>query len=191
MKHEEVLETLHDCGALLDGHFQLRSGLHSDQFFQCANLLRYPRVASRLCEALVAMLPAELRTAGAADCVISPALGGILVGHEIARALDLPHIFAEKQDGKLEMRRFSIQPGSRFIIAEDVITRGGRVQETLDIVRGAGASVVSILLLVDRSGGSVTFDVPQYSLLEMSPAVYAPDDCPLCSREQPLVHPGS
>ena len=191
MNDQQVLATLLECKALLEGHFELRSGLHSNQFFQCANLLRYPRVASQLCEDLVTRLPDEVRAEGVADCVISPAIGGILVGHEVARALDLPHVFAEKQDDKLLMRRFSIEAGARYLVAEDVITRGGRVQETVDIVRQAGADVVGILLLVDRSGGSVTFDVPRYSLLEISPIVYEPDDCPLCESGEALVHPGS
>jgi orotate phosphoribosyltransferase len=183
-----ILEKLRTCDALLDGHFELRSGLHSNQFFQCANLLRYPRVAGSLCEELVSIVPEEHR---AADMVVSPALGGILVGHEIARVLDLPHVFVEKQDGKLVMRRFAIEPGARYIVAEDVITRGGRVQETVDIVRGAGAEVVSILLLVDRSGGEASFDVPRYSLLQMAPVVHEPEACPMCAGGEPLVHPGS
>ena len=134
MSPEEVLSIFKDSHALLDGHFVLRSGLHSRQFFQCAMLLQHPRLAERVCAALAAKL-------GHIDCdtVISPALGGIVVGHEVGRALGKRHIFAEKDDGRLVLRRgFQIAPGERFIVAEDVVTRGGRVQETVDIVHAHG-----------------------------------------------------
>ena len=126
MTEEEVLSVLRETGALLRGHFELRSGLHSPEFFQCANLLRYPRKAESLCSALAAMVPAA--AAAEAATVVSPALGGILVGHEVARALDKKCIFAEKKDGALVMRRFSLEPGEPCIVDEDVITRGGRVE---------------------------------------------------------------
>jgi orotate phosphoribosyltransferase len=187
MSERDVLDVLRSCGALLDGHFALRSGLHSDRFFQCANVLRYPRTAGRLCAALAAKLP----DAADADAVISPALGGILVGHELGRALDVPAIFAEKEDGKLALRRFAIAPGTRFIIAEDVITRGGRVEEVIEIVTRHGGTVAAIALLVDRSGGKASFAYPTVSLLRMEPVTWAPEDCPLCRQGLPLVHPGS
>ncbi len=126
-----------------------------------------------------------------ADVVISPAMGGLAVGHEVGRALDLPFIFAEKVDGHLALRRFSLEAGARVIVAEDVVTRGGRVQETIDIVRGCGAEVVSVLLLVDRSGGVADFGVPAFSLVEVVPHTYEPDACPLCKAGSPFVHPGS
>ena len=182
---------MRETGALLEGHFELRSGLHSDQFFQCANVLRYPRVAERLCGALVDKLRGTVPDAASADGVISPAMGGILVGHEVARALDLPSIFAEKQDGKLALRRFGIGKGERMIVAEDVVTRGGRVQETIDIVEDCGGEVVAAVLLVDRSGGKAVFECPVISLLQMEPATYKPEECPLCDKGMELVHPGS
>ena len=191
MTEDEILAILRETGALLEGHFELRSGLHSDQFFQCANVLRYPRVAERLCGALVAKLRGTVPEACSVAGVVSPAMGGILVGHEVARAMDVPSIFAEKQDGKLVMRRFSIAAGERMIVAEDVVTRGGRVQETIDIVEGCGAEVVAVLLLVDRSGGKARFESPMVSLLEMEPETYEPADCPLCAKGIELVHPGS
>jgi len=190
MTEQDILKTLEDTDALLNGHFELRSGLHSNRFFQCANLLRFPRIAGGLCEALVKKLQTKMDTADVSS-VISPALGGIIVGHEVARAMDKPCIFAEKQDDKLVMRRFKMEPGERYVIAEDVITRGGRVQETIDLVTGAGAEVVAILVLVDRSGGNASFDYPLYSLLQMSPKVWKPEDCPMCAAQAPLVHPGS
>ncbi|HRR32572.1 MAG TPA: orotate phosphoribosyltransferase [Kiritimatiellia bacterium] len=190
MNDTDVLKELEETGALLNGHFELRSGLHSNRFFQCANVLRYPRIAGRLCEELVTRCKAELDF-GVLDGVISPALGGILVGHEVARVLDTQCVFAEKQEGKLVMRRFTLRPGQRYVVAEDVITRGGRVQETIDIVKAAGADVAAVLVLVDRSAGQARFDFPTFSLLQMAPEVWVPAACPLCARNEPFVHPGS
>lgn len=190
MKENDILTILETTGALLSGHFELRSGLHSNRFFQCANVLRYPRVAGQLCDELVKRMN-EAIDIGKVDGVISPALGGILVGHEVARALDVKCVFAEKQDGKLVMRRFVMKPGERYVVAEDVITRGGRVQETIDLVNAAGADVAAVLVLVDRSAGLAKFDYPTFSLLQMSPEVWDPSACPLCALKQPFVHPGS
>jgi orotate phosphoribosyltransferase len=190
MNESDILRMLEETGALLSGHFELRSGLHSNRFFQCANVLRYPRIAGKLCDELVKRL-LNTMDVGAVDGVISPALGGILVGHEVARAMDVKCVFAEKQDGKLVMRRFSLKPGERYVVAEDVITRGGRVQETIDIVKAAGCEVVAVLVLVDRSAGQASFGYPTLSLLKMAPEVWEPSACPLCAKKQPFVHPGS
>ena len=187
MNEQEILSILEETGALLNGHFELRSGLHSNRFFQCANVLRYPRIAGRLCEALVR----QMGDVGRVDGVISPALGGILVGHEVARALDVKCVFAEKQEGILVMRRFTLKPGERYVVAEDVVTRGGRVQETIDIVKAAGADVAAVLVLVDRSAGQASFGLPTFSLLQMAPEVWQPSECPLCAKGLPFVHPGS
>lgn len=189
MTQQEVLSVLSETGALLSGHFELRSGLHSSEFFQCANLLMHPRQAEKLCSELCKLLPSEL--ADKAVTVISPALGGILVGHEVARALDKKCIFAEKQDGKLVLRRFKIAKGEPIIVAEDVVTKGGRVQETIDIVREHGGEVVAVLTLVDRSNGTVDFGIPHYSLLQMSPTTWEPSECPLCADGSKAIHPGS
>jgi len=187
---DRVLQIFKDSKALLEGHFELRSGLHSDRYFQCAKVLTFPRFAGELCDGL-----AEKMTSGLgkveSQYVIAPAMGGIVVGHEVARALDLKSIFAEKKDGVLELRRFEIEPGTKYIVAEDVITRGGRVQETIDIVRNGGGIVEAVGVFVNRSGGKVTFDCPLFSLLEMEPVAYEPAACPLCGKEIPLVHPGS
>ena len=190
MTENEILQVMEGTGALLSGHFELRSKLHSDRFFQCANVLRYPRVAERLCAELVR----RMRVAGGCgqvDGVVSPALGGILVGHEVARALDVPCLFAEKENGLLVMRRFTLTPGARYVIAEDVITRGGRVQESIDIVEKAGAAVAAVLVLVDRSGGTVAFNHPFFSLLNLTPKIWEPAECPLCAAGSKPVHPGS
>lgn len=190
MQPADVVSIFNETDALLSGHFELRSGLHSDQFFQCAKVLQYPLISEQLCGALVSAYlesgPSDLPTT-----VIAPALGGITVGHDVARALGVRSVFAEKQDGVLALRRFAIEPGERVLVAEDVITRGGRVRETLDIVRARGAVPIGVLVLVDRSGGTVSFDVPLISLLNMVPEVWDPAECPLCRDGIPIVHPGS
>jgi len=190
MMEQDVLGLLEETGALLNGHFELRSGLHSARFFQCANLLRFPRKAELLCKALVETVIAS-DAVGQIDMVISPAVGGILVGHEVARALGVMSIFAEKENDRLVMRRFAIEKGMRYVIAEDVITRGGRVQETIDLVEAAGGEVAAIVLLVDRSGGKVKFDYPTFSLVKMEPVVWNPKECPLCEQGSVAAHPGS
>lgn len=190
MTEQDVLQQMQKTEALLTGHFELRSGLHSKHFFQCANLLRYPEIAGQLCNELVRRMRADFEF-GALDGVLAPALGGILVGYEVARALQTLSIFAEKQDDKLVMRRFQIKKGGRYVVAEDVITRGGRVQESIDIIEKAGGVVVAVLVLVDRSGGLAKFAYPTFSLLQMAPQVWSPAECPLCQQGLPLVHPGS
>lgn len=184
---ESVLQTFRDSKALLDGHFELRSGLHSNQFFQCALLLQHPRLAEKLCASL-----AEKLSVFHADSVISPAMGGLFVGHEIGRALGVRHIFAEKQDNRLVLRRgFQVGAGEKFIVAEDVMTRGGRIQETIDIVHARGGIVSAIAVIVDRSGGKVSFACPVLSLVKLEPVAWAPAGCPLCKAGQPVEHPGS
>jgi len=184
----EVLRIFRDTRALLDGHFLLRSGLHSRQYFQCALVLQHPRIAERLCGELAA----KLKNAGA-QVVISPALGGLFVGHEVARALNVRHIFVEKNAAvKLELRRgFEVTEGEKALVVEDVVTKGGRVQETLDIVRALGGEVVGAGALVDRSGGKVGFGVPLESLLRLSIDTFEPATCPLCQAGMPVIKPGS
>lgn len=191
MAPEEVINLFKETGALLEGHFELRSGLHSDRFFQCAHVLAHPRIAERICEAVMAKFREATGGDVDVDSVIAPALGGIIVGHEVARSLNVRSVFAEKQDGRLVMRRFEIKPGEKYIVAEDVITRGGRVQETIDIVEGAGGSVAGIVLIVDRSGGKAVFEYPTVSLVQMTPETWQPAECPLCRKGIPLEHPGS
>ena len=185
---DELLALFRKTGALLDGHFVLRSGLHSRQFFQCALLLQHTDVAARVC----GMLADKLRGVGA-DAVISPALGGIIVGQEIGRALGKRHIFAEKDGGGLVLRRgFKIVSNERFIVAEDVITRGGRVQETIDIVRENGGLVAAVAVIVDRSGGSrPDFGCPFVSLIAMNVETFDAENLPADLAETPAVKPGS
>jgi orotate phosphoribosyltransferase len=202
MTQEEVLEAFRETGALLEGHFELRSKLHSNRYFQCANVLRYPRIAAKLCDAVVEKMKAGCDI-GRIDGVISPAVGGILVGHEVARALDTKCVFAEKVQGEgtdatgkpntvLAMRRFTLKPGERYVVAEDVVTKGGRVQETIDLVKAAGCEVAAVVLLVDRSGGTVGFgDIPMFSLMQMTPETWTAAECPMCKAGGKPVHPGS
>ncbi|MCX7008202.1 MAG: orotate phosphoribosyltransferase [Kiritimatiellaeota bacterium] len=192
MEQQEVLQAFRDTQALLSGHFELRSGLHSDQFFQCALLLQYPRIAEKLCAAVVAKMRAQFGADFKVDAVISPALGGIPVGHEVGRAFGVRAIFAEKEQGKLVLRRaFQVKPGERFVVAEDVITRGGRVQEVVDIVTARGGVVAAIGVLVDRSGGTAKFEAPVVSLVQMTPKTWQPAECPLCKQGSKAIHPGS
>ena len=188
MNPDELLELFRSTNALLDGHFVLRSGLHSRQYFQCALLLQHTQIAARVCGALAA----KLRDI-AAERVVSPALGGIIVGHEIARTLGKPHIFVEKEDGKLVLRRgFEIKPGTRFIVAEDVVTRGGRVQETIDIVRAHGGVVTAVAAVVDRSGGNLPdFGCPFVSLTQLNVETFEADKLPPDLAAIPVSKPGS
>jgi orotate phosphoribosyltransferase len=191
MTDRELLDKFEETRALLNGHFELRSGLHSNRFFQCALLLQYPRLAGEVCAALVEKMR-QILGGLEVDTVIAPALGGISVGHEVARDLGVRFIFAEKNaEGDLTMRRFKIGKGERFLVAEDVITRGGRVQETVEIVEQHGGVVQGIGVLVNRSGGKAQFDYPLVSLLDIEPVTWNPSVCPLCKENQPLVHPGS
>jgi orotate phosphoribosyltransferase len=185
---EELLALFRRTGALLDGHFVLRSGLHSRQFFQCALLLQHTILAAEVCGRL-----ADKLRGIECDAVISPALGGIIVGHEVGRALGKRHIFVEKEAGGLVLRRgFKISPNERFLVAEDVVTRGGRVQETVDIVRSLGGQVAAIGVIVDRSGGQrPDFGCPFVSLMEMRVETFSADALPADLAGIPAIKPGS
>ena len=185
---DDLLALFRKTGALLDGHFILRSGLHSRQFFQCALLLQYTDVAADVC----GRLADKLRNIEC-DAVISPALGGIVVGQEVGRSLGKRHIFAEKDAGGLVLRRgFQISPNERFVVAEDVVTRGGRVQETIDIVRNHGGNVAAVGVIVDRSGGNrPDFGCPFVSLIEMNVETFAADKIPADLADIPAIKPGS
>jgi orotate phosphoribosyltransferase len=185
---EDLLGLFRKTGALLDGHFVLRSGLHSRQYFQCALLLQYTDIAARVCQALATNLRGF-----DCDAVISPALGGIIVGQEVARSLGKRHIFAEKENRKLVLRRgFKINHQEKFIVVEDVVTRGGRVQETIDIVREHGGSVSAVGVIVDRSGGArPDFGSPFVSLIEITMETFEPDKLPADLAAIPPVKPGS
>jgi orotate phosphoribosyltransferase len=188
MTDHELVGLFRETHALLEGHFVLRSGLHSRLFFQCALLLQHTAIAARVCGAL-----AEKLRGIAAERVISPALGGIIVGHEIARALGKPHIFVEKENNALVLRRgFEIRPGDTFIVAEDVVTRGGRVQETIDIVHLQGGEVAAVAALVDRSGGNLPkFGCPFVALTRLNVETFEPGNLPPDLAAMPALKPGS
>jgi orotate phosphoribosyltransferase len=185
---DDLLALFRKTGALLDGHFVLRSGLHSRQFFQCAILLQHTDIAADVC----GRLATKLRDVEC-DGVISPALGGIVVGQEVGRALGKRHIFVEKDAGGLVLRRgFKIRPNERFVVAEDVVTRGGRVQETIDIVHAHGGKVVGVGVIVDRSGGQrPDYRCPFVSLVEMNVETFPADQLPPDLIGTPAVKPGS
>ena len=186
--NDDLLALFRQTGALLDGHFVLRSGLHSRQFFQCALLLQHTDIAARVC----GQLADKLRELDC-DAVISPALGGIIVGQEVGRSLGKRHIFAEKEAGGLVLRRgFKISPNEKFIVAEDVVTRGGRVQETIDIVRQHGGIVTGVGVIVDRSGGKAPdFGCPFRSLIAMIVETFAAEKIPADLINVPAIKPGS
>lgn len=184
---DEILERFRAAGALLDGHFRLSSGLHSPGYLQCARVLQHPADAGVFGRAIAD----EVRGLGA-TVVLSPALGGIVIGHEVARALGVRAIFAERQDAVLTLRRgFALARGEKVLVVEDVVTTGGSTRETIDVARHAGAEVVGAAAIIDRSGGRQGLDVPFHALAEMALPTYEVDDCPMCARGEPIVKPGS
>ncbi|MBL9174019.1 MAG: orotate phosphoribosyltransferase [Verrucomicrobiales bacterium] len=187
MTSAEALDLFRSTGALLEGHFILRSGLHSRQFFQCAQALQQMPIVERFGAALAA----QARSLQAVT-VVSPAMGGLVIGQEVARQLGLRFIFAEKEDGRLVLRRgFQFQPGERCLVVEDVVTKGGRVQETMEIVRNHGATVVGVAMLVDRSDGSLDFGAPACSLIRLNVETFPADRLPADLASIPAVKPGS
>lgn len=187
MTSDQALELFRSTGALLDGHFILRSGLHSRQFFQCALALQHmPTV-----EKFGAALAGKTRPLGAAT-VIAPAMGGLVIGQEVARQLGIRFIFAEKEDNRLVLRRgFQISPGEKILVVEDVVTKGGRVQETLEIVRQNGGIPVGIAMMVDRTDGSIQLGAPTFSLIRLHVETFPPDQLPEDLKSRPANKPGS
>jgi orotate phosphoribosyltransferase len=185
---QSILEMFEKTGALLNGHFVLSSGLHSRQYFQCALVLQHTDLASQICGDLAARLAGSV-----CDAVISPAMGGIIVGQEVGRFLGKRHIFAEKQDGKLVLRRgFKISSGERFVVAEDVVTRGTKVRETIEIVKSFGGQVVAVGCLVDRSGEQPPdFGCNFVSLVRIRVETFEPGKLPPDLEAIPAVRPGS
>jgi orotate phosphoribosyltransferase len=190
MTRDEVLDLFRRSGALLEGHFRLTSGLHSPGYLQCALVLAQPDCAETLGRAI-----GERVRAVRATVVLSPAIGGIVIGHEVGRALGVRALFAERQDGQLTLRRgFTLSEHDRVLVVEDVLTTGGSTRETMEVARAAGAQVVGAASIVNRSGGpgnDVKFDVPFEALLDYSLPTYEQDKCPLCAKGLPVVKPGS
>lgn len=187
LENDEVIQIFRDSGALLEGHFLLRSGLHSAHFFQCAQVCQYMDKVTRLAELMIPML----KDYGATS-VVGPAMGGLVIGQEVARQLDLRFLFLEKVDDKLELRRnFKFGRGERVLIVEDVITRGGRVVEAIAKCREHGAEPVAVGVIVDRSNGATAFDIPHHSLAQLSFPTYEPDNLPPELQGTEAVKPGS
>ncbi|MCC3154496.1 orotate phosphoribosyltransferase [Hymenobacter sp. BT770] len=176
--------------ALLSGHFRLSSGLHSDTYVQCARFLRRPNLAAPAAAALAA----QIQEAGLQpDVVVGPAMGGVVIGYELARQLGTPGIFTERDtDGQMTLRRgFTIEPGEKVIIAEDVVTTGKSTLEVARVLRELGAEVLAVASLIDRTGGKGGLNFPHFALLSVTAATFAPDTCPLCAAGVPVVKPGS
>jgi len=183
----EVLEIFRESGALLEGHFLLTSGLHSDRYFEKFAVLQHPERTERLCRAL-----AERFRDDGVQLVVGPAVGGILLAHEVAKHLGTRAVFTEREGGRMCLRRgFAIAPGQRVLVVEDVVTTGGSVREVLDVVREAGGEPVGVALLVDRSGGAVDFGVRTEALLRLDVKAYRPEECPQCRTGVPLAARGS
>ena len=187
MSQDKVLELMEELGALHRGHFLLSSGRHSDTYFQCARILQYPDLARELGASLAALFADET-----CDLVVSPALGGILIGHEVARALGRRFVFTERQGGVMTIRRgFAIDKGEKVIIAEDVVTRGTSLLEVRDVVEAQGGRVVGLTSIVDRTAGDVDLPLPLRALARVSAESWEPDACPLCAEGLAVVKPGS
>ncbi len=189
---QAVLDLFNRTGAYLRGHFRLTSGLHSREYLQCALVLQHPDSAewlgARLAEAMRLLTPG-LKPAA----VVSPAVGGLIIGHEVARALGARAIFTERDaDGRMILRRgFAIEPGEQVVVVEDVMTTGGSTREVIEVVRQAGGDVVVAGSIIDRSGGHADVGAPRASLATLNVVTYAPDNCPLCQQGIPVVKPGS
>jgi orotate phosphoribosyltransferase len=189
MQQEELKELFKRNKALLNGHFKLSSGLHSNTYFQSALILQYPKEASRLALELANKV---IENDIAVDTVVSPAIGGIIIGHEIGRALNVRALFTERVDGKVLLRRsFKIDKQERVLIVEDVITTGLSTREVINTIKAVGAKVVGVVSLVDRSDGKIDFGVPRFSLLSLKVENYKEEDCPMCKAKSAIDKPGS
>ena len=187
MDTPEVIERFRRTGALLEGHFVLTSGLHSTGYLQCALVLQHPSEAEPLGRAL-----AERFAGTRVETVAAPAIGGIIIGWEVARALGVRSIWTEREEGRMTLRRgFSVRPGERVLVVEDVVTTGGSTRETIEALRAAGAIVVGAASIIDRSGGRADVGVPRFALATLDVPALAPSACPQCAAGVPAVKPGS
>ena len=190
MTEEEVLKEFRDADALLEGHFILSSGLRSPRYLQCARLLMDPARAERIARALAARIPEETRSA--IEIVVSPAMGGVIIGHEMGRALGRPAVFVERPEGRFELRRgFRLDPGAKVLMVEDVVTTGLSSREAIKAIGEAGGEVIAAASIVDRSGGSVDLGVPYTSLIRIDVPTYEADSLPPELEAIPAIKPGS
>jgi len=187
VNQDKILETMTELGALHRGHFQLSSGRHSDTYFQCARILMYPELARELGAAVAARFPGETY-----DVVVSPALGGLIIGHEAARALGRRFVFTERKDGEMQIRRgFELEKGERVLIVEDVVTRGTSLKEVIAVVESTGAVVAGLGSVIDRTSPDVDLPLPLQALARVDVTTWEPSECPLCAKGESLVKPGS
>lgn len=187
LPREQILEIFRDSKALLEGHFQLTSGLHSSQYFQCARVLQYPKYLHLLAGEI-----AKHFELSEIEVVVSPAIGGVVVGTEVGRMLRARTIFAERKDSKMELRRgFEIRQNERVLVVEDVVTTGGSVFEVVDIVSRAKGLLAGVGYIVDRSNGKIKFDAKYFSVLQLDVVAYRPEECPMCAQGLEVVKPGS
>ncbi len=187
MTTEMVLQIFRDCGALLEGHFKLSSGLHSGKYLQCAKVLQHPDIAEKLCKEIANKLK-DIKI----DVVIGPAMGGVTIGYEMARQLGVRGIFTERVDGVVSLRRgFELKKGEKVLISEDVVTTGKSTKEVMELVKASGAEVVACCSLIDRSSGKANLGVPLAALAAVEVETFEEKDCPFCKKGEPVVKPGS
>jgi len=185
MNKETILDIFKETGVMLEGHFLLTSGRHSDRYMQCAKLFQNAQISEMFAKELASKFDNV-------DLVVGPAVGGIILAYEVSRQMSVPNIFAERENGNMTLRRgFSVKKGDRILVVEDVVTTGGSVKEVIALLQGLGAQVVGVGSIVDRSNGKVDFGVPYKAVLSMEVVSYAPEDCPLCKSGTPAVKPGS
>lgn len=190
MEQEQILTILKECNVLLEGHFKLTSGKHSNRYMQCAHLFEYPKESKLLCDELAKRV--KKANLGVIDLVVGPAIGGIIMAYQMAESMGVRNIFAEREEGVMVLRRgFEVQQGERILVCEDVVTTGGSVKEVIEVVKEKGGNVVGVASIVDRSKGTVDFSVPFEPLVSVDFATYEPMDCPLCAQGSKAYKPGS
>ena len=187
MTNEQKIEILKEIEVMLEGHFLLTSGRHSDKYMQCAKLFQYPKYSEMFSKELCDHFKKEN-----IDIVVGPAIGGIILAYEVSRQLNVKNVFAERENGEMCLRRgFNVLPGQNVLIVEDVVTTGGSVKEVISLMKEIGANVVGVGSIVDRSAGKTDFGCPFFAVLSMEIKSYTPDECPICKKNLPLVKPGS
>ena len=185
MTREEILNIFRQTGVMLEGHFLLTSGRHSNRYMQCAKLFQYPDISEKFAKLLADKF-------SGVDLVAGPAVGGIILAYEVSRQMKVPNIFAERENGVMALRRgFAVPQGARVLVVEDVVTTGGSVKEVIKLVRQLGGEVAGVGSIVDRSNGAVDFGVPFHAVLSMEVVSYPAEECPLCREGTPAVKPGS
>ncbi len=183
----EIIKVFKECNALLEGHFILSSGLHSNKYLQCAKVLQYPDIASIIGEEI-----AENFATTQVDLIVGPAMGGIVIAQEVGRALSTRTIFSERENGKMTFRRgFEVKPGEKAIVVEDVITTGGSAKEVVEMLKSHGVEVIAVASIIDRSNGEADFGIPFHSLTKVEVKTYKPEECPMCKEGDEAVKPGS